>query len=617
MNPAKIGRLVFLFSVFGVLATWGFLPSLAASEFTFPVLWSLALLGLIVWVVFSLDYLTVWAKRRSTQFGISLAITAAAVFAMLGAVNWMGVKFNRKWDVTDQKVYSLSEQSKKIARELKEEITLRIWTTNIDRMSGGISVANLLENYRIAGNGKIKIEIKNPNDDPMSAKQDQVKRDHLIIVKALGSGRESRVEAFSDSKSEEQITNAIVQTQKNQKKMICFVSGHGEFSTSKTGPDGLSNLKDSLEQSSYQTKEVNLALMESFPKECEALVLAGPQSAPVEKEVNFLTEFLVGGGKLLALMGPGTPDAWNKLLAPYGVEVQKDIVFDKRTQPRYAVLTKNFSRDIEITKDFGLNLMLPESSSIKVPTSDNFAGAKVRSFVSSEEWTYAKTGGPKEIKEMNPKPTDRKGPLPLAVLITKPTEKKAAAVVPGSTPTVKPDGPKAPTPAGKPAEPKASTGWLRKLQQMSPTFVSAAQAQAGHEGHNHGPGDHGDEPSTDQTIEQGHDYDSMKNMLSSAASTTTDGAKEVNPETAVVLVSNSIFAANAYIGYAGNLDFVLNSLSFLMRDQDLIGIRPREVKKGILQLDQNSERQVAATILIITLLFGVGFFTAMGRKFSS
>lgn len=600
MKPAHIGRLVFLISILSTVGIWGYLPSLSSSDYTFFVTLGLAIVGLIVWFVFSLDYLRLWFKRRSTQFGISLGVTALMVFVLIGVVNWLGVKYNTKWDVTDQKVYSLSEQSKKIASQLKENVVIRVWTTNIDRMSGAVSVANLLENYRIAGSGKITVEIKNPNDDPLAAKQDQIKRDNVILVKATTSGRESRVESFSDAKSEEQITNAIIQTQKSQKKQICFTTGHGEFSLTASTPEGLSTLKDSLEQSSYQTKEVNLALAEKFPSECEAIVVAGPQSAPVEKEVKMLQDFLNGGGKLLALLGPGTPEGWNSLLAPYGVQVQRDLVLDKRTQPPYAVLTKNFARDVEITRDFGMNLMLPESSSIKVPTSDNFEGAKVRSFVSSEEWTYAKAGSPKEIRSVNPTAADKRGPLPLAVIITKPGIKKAEGDSPGKT-----EPAKSQSPGSKPSEPKASTGFLHWL-------VPTALAQSGHEGHDHSGHDH-------TSHEQGHDYDSMKNMLSggSEGAEAKDGPKDVNPETTVVLVSNSVFAANAYVRYMGNLDFVVNTLNFLMKDQDLIGIRPREIKKGNLQLTQYSERQVAATVLIITLLFGVGFFAAMGRKFSA
>lgn len=48
----------------------------------------------------------------------------------------------------------------------------------------------------------------------------------------------------------------------------------------------------------------------------------------------------------------------------------------------------------------------------------------------------------------------------------------------------------------------------------------------------------------------------------------------------LVIFGNSSFAANQFINHAGNADLILNTVSYLVKDEDLISIRPRKEEKG-------------------------------------
>lgn len=578
MKLSRLASYLFLGSFFGIVFLWGYLPRVWLMGWPQTALLGVAAVSLVAWFVFSLEALRIWIKKRSTQFALGLVITAVLSVVLLGTVNWLAVSYNVKKDLTSNQFHTLSDQTKKIAGGLKEDISIRVWTTSPERMSTNLDLRRFLENYRIAGNGKIKVEIKNPNEDRPGAAADNVKRDNIVIVKSA-SGREARVENFTDTKGEEQITNAIVQAIKGQKKMVCFVGGHGEINLNSGDAQGMSQIKSALEGSSYQTKEVVLATSEAFPTDCEVVVMAGPRSEGVEREMKMIHEYLAKGGKAIALFGPGTPAGWRKLAADYGVSVRGDLIIDPRVQPPIAIATKNFAQDVEVVKSFGRLVIFPEASSIEV-TAKPKDGESVSTFISSEAYTFAKTGDLKALKSLKATPMDLKGPLAVGVLV-----KKTIATA-TDAPQVNPDKPAPHKPLKKETEHHGA--WWRKAlipeahaQEMDD---EAPPAEAGF-----------------GAPERGGEAKSV------------DGEKPQKNEMTLIVYSNHNFVMNSFVSQMGNMDLFLNSVNFLLKDQDLMGIRPREVRQASLAISSENIRQVYATVLLLAGAFLVGAIL-IGRR---
>jgi ABC-type uncharacterized transport system involved in gliding motility auxiliary subunit len=57
-----------------------------------------------------------------------------------------------------------------------------------------------------------------------------------------------------------------------------------------------------------------------------------------------------------------------------------------------------------------------------------------------------------------------------------------------------------------------------------------------------------------------------------------DGESPKPAKARIVVFGSSSFAANNYVGAFGNRDLFLNTVSWLAEEEDLISIRPREVK---------------------------------------
>lgn len=575
MSLKRIVGSVSVASLFAILILWGYLPRVWVMGWPQLVCLGLSAATFVAWVILNLGDFLQWMKRRSARFGIGMALTAVSVTAILAAVNWTAVQYSWKKDLTKNKMHTLSDQTLKVLGTLQQEVTVRVWTMNLQRMSTNVDLKQFFENYQTASKGKLKLEIKNPNDDRGGAEQDRITRDNVIIVKTA-SGREARVENFAEAKAEEQVTNALLQATKSsgQKKVVCFSAGHGELGLDDQGPKGLSKVKESLTAASYESRTVILATEGKVPTDCDLLVLVGPQGAPLAEEFAYVKAFLLQGKSVLALIGPGGAKEWSNLAADFGVTVDRNVVIDPRVRPPVAVATQNFAKDVDVVKAFDRLVLFPESSSITVGGKTTDQTATVKTFISSENYTYAKAS---EIKNLTPAMlgkvgTDRKGPLALAVLINKKLTKSDVPVTP---PTKKGAEKK------KPAQGSSASLWQ--------FLVSSAYAQDGHfEGDGHD-----------------HSHDQGPPGKGEAAAPPAGEVVE-NPEMNLMVIGNHTFLANGVVPQFGNMDLFLNAVSYLAKDSSAIGIRPREMSQAKLELSQESLNQVAATIFLLAGVFVVG-----------
>jgi ABC-type uncharacterized transport system involved in gliding motility auxiliary subunit len=91
-----------------------------------------------------------------------------------------------------------------------------------------------------------------------------------------------------------------------------------------------------------------------------------------------------------------------------------------------------------------------------------------------------------------------------------------------------------------------------------------------------------------------------------------DGAKpaepEQKPESRIVAIGDSDFAANGYVGFQGNRDFFTNAVNWLAQQENLIAIRAREPEDRRLSLTAAQQRSI-----MLLSVFGVpGLVLAAG-----
>jgi ABC-type uncharacterized transport system involved in gliding motility auxiliary subunit len=98
-------------------------------------------------------------------------------------------------------------------------------------------------------------------------------------------------------------------------------------------------------------------------------------------------------------------------------------------------------------------------------------------------------------------------------------------------------------------------------------------------------------------------------VTTAAAQTNGQGDESKKPETRLVVVGDSDFATNGFLGTGGNRDMFLNIVNWLAQQENLISVRPRSPEDRRITLTAGQERFIFwLTVLIIpgtVLLAGV------------
>jgi len=63
-------------------------------------------------------------SRRSSQLGTNTSILSLAVIVILGLVNFAGFRHHKRFDLTTEKLYTLSDQTRQIMGGLQKDVTI-------------------------------------------------------------------------------------------------------------------------------------------------------------------------------------------------------------------------------------------------------------------------------------------------------------------------------------------------------------------------------------------------------------------------------------------------------------------------------------------------------------
>ena len=258
--------------------------------------------------------------RRGERFleAVNLAVYTAVAVAIVVLANWFVDRHNRRWDLTPNQSYSLSPQTTKVLKELKNDLTIYVF----DRESGFRGRRDLLDNYS-ALTHRVTVRYVDPDRQPSLAGQFGIRNYGTVVV----AGGDRHFEA--QSSTEEGVTNAIVRLLKGQ-KTVYFIQGHGERDVDSSDRAGYGRVKKQLENENRQVKTLVLLQKMEVPADCSLLVIAGPRNDFLAQEVETIKKYLTGGGRALFLLDPGV-ELTNlaKLLADWNVTLRNDLAIDE------------------------------------------------------------------------------------------------------------------------------------------------------------------------------------------------------------------------------------------------------------------------------------------------
>jgi len=267
-----------------------------------------------------------WLKARQTKYAAYATVYILVVIAVVVVANVLADSYNKSVDATANKRYSLSEQTNKIVKGLKQDATITYFNLSTRFREG----KDLLDQYANLS-PKVHIQYVDPDKEPQLAREAGIRNFGTAVVQVGAKKEEAK------SMTEEGVTGAFIRDLKSNTRTVCFASGSGEHQIDDSDREGYSRFKDLLGKDNYETKSIDLLQKAEVPSECTTLVVAGPTHNYEQPEVEAIKKYVEDGGRALFLLDPplkigraeiADNDALTGLLASWGVTLGKDLILD-------------------------------------------------------------------------------------------------------------------------------------------------------------------------------------------------------------------------------------------------------------------------------------------------
>ena len=355
-----------------------------------------------------------WLKARQTKYVAYAATYILVILAVVVVANVLGDRYNKSYDTTSSKRYSLSDQTAKIVKGLKQNATITYFNQST-RFADG---KDLLDQYANLSR-QVHVEYIDPDKNPQAAREAGIRNFGTAIVQVGAKKEEAK------SMTEEGITGAFIRDLKNATRTVCFVAGSGEHQIDNTDREGLSNFKDLLTKDNYESQSIDLLQKAEVPETCTALVVGGPTRNYEQPEVDAIKKYVEGGGRALLMLDPplkigrsdiASNDALMNVLQGWGVTLDKDLIIDMNPLGQIVglghevALVTNYESQPIVEGMKGTATGFPLARSMEIRGTDKSSVQKL--FETSSNSLATANLGSAAVNVNDPK--NKKGPLTLA-----------------------------------------------------------------------------------------------------------------------------------------------------------------------------------------------------------
>ena len=275
-------------------------------------------------------------KTRYVKYGGYAAVVTLAVIIALIFVNLIVQQFSPQVDLTQNKLYSLSDQTHQVVDKLDGPVTVYgLWEPGKESRQ----VKEVLDKY-VERSRNFRLEVVDPDKNPgLVTKYDRegrgIERGSLIIEGPKGfrvirtmdmydvnyaDPQNPQITGFS---VEKRITNALLYVSSGETPVIYEITGHRQKALAEL------MLKETIERENYTLLQLNL-VQSDIPEDASALILYGPRADFSKGEAEKVLEYLEKGGRLIVMTdfqsGP-TPNL-DEVFASYGIRFDYGVVVE-------------------------------------------------------------------------------------------------------------------------------------------------------------------------------------------------------------------------------------------------------------------------------------------------
>ncbi len=245
------------------------------------------------------------------SLGAYSGISIIAAIAVTVLVNLVVAEMPGTWtsiDVTSQKLYSLTDQTKEFVAQMQEDVTIYVIVKEDQQDE---VVGQTLQRYDDLSD-HITVEYVDPTLNPQFYTQYTSQTISLNSLIVVGEKRNKVVDAsdfyegsydgydyssytVTGYDAEGQITSALAYVTSEDMPKLYLTEGHGEYALS-------SSYQAALEKENVEYETVNLMNLDAVPEDAACLLINAPQNDFNEGDRDKVLDYLNRGGKVIAVL---------------------------------------------------------------------------------------------------------------------------------------------------------------------------------------------------------------------------------------------------------------------------------------------------------------------------
>lgn len=284
----------------------------------------------------------------------NLTLTIIIVIGILTALNFFSGNIFYRFDLTQNKDYSLSKASKRASSDLQDIVRIKAYfSENLPSqfLSLKQEVGGILEEYANCSGEKIKIEFISPDDSEETQRElyalgipklqfnalekdkYQVVNGYIGILVKYGEKSQPIPVVQSTEDLEYKITSAIKKLTSGKTARVGFWRGNGSADVEKDASVVYEKLAEIYDVAIF-SHEAGQKIQDSV----DVLVIIGPEEKFSDEELRAVDSFLTSGGSVVILadgvkVGQGlsaekNDTGLNKILPAYGIRLNENLAVD-------------------------------------------------------------------------------------------------------------------------------------------------------------------------------------------------------------------------------------------------------------------------------------------------
>jgi gliding-associated putative ABC transporter substrate-binding component GldG len=312
------------------------------------------------------------ARKKKTESRRQQALIRILLVAgILVLINIIALRIFFRWDLTPNKIYTLSDASKNIVAKLDDKLIIKAYFT--DNLPAPYNnnrryLQEILDDYRNASDGKISYEIISPSDEEQLEKDAQkygiqpvqvqtFEGDRAAAMKAymgmvfLYEGKQETIPFIGNTLNlEYDITATINRMAEEDLKKVGILTG-----SNMPGIDKISKVNQHLSKF-YNVTNVDASKNNPIPQDIKTLIVFSPRHqqnqmmgmqqqppAEVPEHIKFaVDQYIMNGGRVVFLLSrinvssqqqfqiaQTIKTGFEDMLQNYGIYIDDDILMDK------------------------------------------------------------------------------------------------------------------------------------------------------------------------------------------------------------------------------------------------------------------------------------------------